>query len=185
MKDLTPELARTLRVSADEGAVIAEVQNHSPAARAGLRPGDVVVAINGRPVHSAEELRARLGVIPVGAEVDLKVLRGPEAVAVHARIGAIEAHAMPGGQALPELAGATLADATRTTDSGTERVVVVTGVRPESAADRNGLQPGDLIIGVNARRVRSVAALASALHGPRHIALNVIRGDFLLTISIR
>ncbi|MDA8108543.1 MAG: trypsin-like peptidase domain-containing protein, partial [Betaproteobacteria bacterium] len=56
MKDLTPELARTLGVTAEEGAVIAEVQNDSPAARAGLQPGDVVVAIDGRPVRSAAEL---------------------------------------------------------------------------------------------------------------------------------
>lgn len=185
MKELTPELARTLGVTADEGAVIAEVQNDSPAARAGLQPGDVVVAINGRPVRSASELRARLGVMPVGAEVALKVLRGAQTRTVRARIGAIEARAVPGGQAVPELAGASLADAERSTGDGVERVIAVTGVEPGSPADRNGLQPGDLIIGVNGQRVRSVAALASALRKPRHVALNVIRGDFLLTISIR
>ncbi len=185
MKELTPELARALGVTADEGAVIAEVQNDSPAARAGLQPGDVVVAINGRPVRSASELRARLGVMPVGAEVALKVLRGAQTRTVRARIGAIEARAVPGGQAVPELAGASLAEAERSTGDGAERVIAVTGVEPGSPADRNGLQPGDLIIGVNGQRVRSVAALASALRKPRHVALNVIRGDFLLTISIR
>jgi len=185
MKELTPELARTLGVTADEGAVIAEVQNDSPAARAGLQPGDVVVAVNGRPVRSASELRARLGVMPVGEEVTLKVLRGAQTRTVRARIGAIEAHAVPGGQAVPELAGASLANAERSTADGAERVIAVTGVEPGSPADRNGLQPGDLIIGVNGQRVRSVAGLASVLRKARHVALNVIRGDFLLTISIR
>ena len=185
MKDLTPELARTLGVTAEEGAVIAEVQNDSPAAHAGLQPGDVVVAIDGRPVRSAAELRARLGVMPVGEEVALKVLRGAQTRTLRARIGPIEARAVPGGQSVPELAGARFADAERSTESGAERVIVVTGVQPGSPADQNGLQPGDLVVGVNGRRVRNVAQLAGALRKARHIALNVVRGDYLLTISIR
>jgi len=51
---------------AREGAQVADVQGNSPAAQAGLKAGDVIIALNGRPVRSAAELRARLSVVPVG-----------------------------------------------------------------------------------------------------------------------
>src|SRR4029077_6699159 len=53
-------------VAGGEGATIAEAQPASPASKAGLRKGDVVTGFNGRPVRGAAELRARLGVVPVG-----------------------------------------------------------------------------------------------------------------------
>src|SRR5687767_7322081 len=61
-----------------EGAQIADVAGNSPAAQAGLRKGDIVVALNGRPVRGAAELRARLGVVAVGEAVELKVQRGKD-----------------------------------------------------------------------------------------------------------
>src|SRR5919198_2774638 len=70
-----------------EGAQIAEVQANSPASQAGLRKGDVVTALNGRPVRGAAELRARLGVVPIGDSVTLAVQRGGATQTIKARIG--------------------------------------------------------------------------------------------------
>jgi Do/DeqQ family serine protease len=184
MQDLTPERAGALGIAAGQGAVIAEVQPDSPAARAGLRAGDVVVAVNGRPVHTASGLRARLGVLPVGETVELSVRRENATSTIRAQIGEIEARHARQGRRIAELEGATLAavqgDARQADRSG----VLVVAVEAGTPAFEHGLRPGDLIVGVNRRRVNSVEALAQRLRGRGTIALNVLRGDFLLTIVI-
>jgi Do/DeqQ family serine protease len=166
-----------------EGATVAEVQADSPASKAGLRKADVVTGFNGRPVRSAAELRARLGVVPVGETVELQIQRGGEKRTLKAQVGAIESRAT-GGEAVQELAGAALQEASRSGLPGRNRAVLVTAVKPESPAFRHGLRAGDLIIGVNARRVTSVKELTGALKTRGRVQLNVLRGDNMLTIPV-
>jgi Do/DeqQ family serine protease len=166
-----------------EGAEVAEVQPDSPAARAGLRPGDVIVALNARPVRSAAELRARLGVMPVGEAVELRIQRGKETRSVRTTIAPVEA-GQRGGQAIPELAGATVSDVERRGPRGAERAVLVTGVQAGSPAHQHGLREGDLIVGVDQRRVATAQELAKLLRAQRRRVLNVLRGDTLLAIPV-
>jgi Do/DeqQ family serine protease len=173
-------------VAGGEGAQIADVQANSPAAQAGLRVGDVVVALNGRPVRGPAELRARLSVVPVGESVDLLVHRGKEKpTLLKARIGELERGQVSGGQAIGELAGAVVAPAERKGLPGRNRAVLVASVEAGSPAFMHGLRAGDLIIGVNQRRVSSVPELAKALQAKGRVALNVIRGDIQLAIPVR
>jgi serine protease Do/serine protease DegQ len=166
-----------------EGATIAEVQPDSPASKAGLRKGDVVTGFNGRPVRGAAELRARLGVVPVGDTVELQVQRGDEKRTLKAQIGAIETRAS-GGEAVQELSGAVFQEVSQAGLPGRSRAVLVTAVKPESPAYRHGLRAGDLIVGVNARRVSSVKELAAALKTRGSVQVNVLRGDNMLTIPV-
>jgi len=184
MQDLTPDLARSLGIARGQGAVIAEVLPGSPAERAGLQTGDVVTAVNGRPVDSASGLRARLGVLPVGEIVELTVRRGDKTRTIRARIAEIEARHGQEGRRIAELEGATLAAVERETDAGRSGAVLVVAVEAGTAAFHHGLRPGDVIIGVNRRRVGSIEGLAQGLRGNGRIALNVARGDFLLTIVL-
>ena len=168
-----------------EGAQIAEVEPNSPAAAAGLRKGDVVTALNGHPVRGSAELRARLGVVPAGETVELKVLRGKEAQTIKARIAEVEKAQTAGGASLPELNGAALQEVERRGLPGRNRAVFVAGVESGSPAFGHGLRPGDLIVGVNQRRVTSIQELSKALRAQGRLALNVIRGDFMLNIQLR
>jgi Do/DeqQ family serine protease len=172
-------------VAGAEGATIAEVQPGSPAAQAGLRQGDVVSALNGRPVRSAAELRARLGVMPAGETVELRVRRGNDSQTLSARIGEIAGAGGAGGQALQELAGASLREVERRTTRGRERAVQVASVSAGSPAYQHGLRSGDLILGVNGRRITSIAHLASTLRASRGASLNIVRGDSLLSLPVR
>ena len=167
-----------------EGAQIDEVQANSPAAQAGLHKGDVVVGLNGRPVRGAAELRARLGVVPVGQTVELRVQRGKETQNIRAKLGEIEKGQAAGGQTIAELSGAALTDVEKKGLPGRDRAVAVTAVQEGSPAYQHGLRAGDIIVGVNQRRVTSVKDLAKALQGKGRIGLNVLRGDFLLTIPV-
>jgi Do/DeqQ family serine protease len=172
-------------VAGTEGAIVTDVQADSPAAQAGLRKGDVVSGLNGRPVRGAAELRARLGVVPVGETISLDVQRGSGRQIIKATIGELEktASASP-GQAIAELAGAQLADAQRQ-GGRRERAVLVTSVQAGSDAFNHGLRSGDVIFGVNQRRVTTVPTLVKALRTAGPLALNVVRGDTVLSIPIR
>jgi serine protease DegQ len=91
VQDLTPELAdsfdETVTKAVSEGALISKVVPGSAAAQAGLKTGDVVVGLNGSPVRGATDLRNRIGLMTVGTDVSLDVLRRGEHVTVSARIG--------------------------------------------------------------------------------------------------
>jgi serine protease Do/serine protease DegQ len=174
-------------VAGGEGAVITEVQANSPAAQAGIRKADVVTGLNGRPVRGAAELRARLSVVPVGETVELRVQRGSETQSLKTRIGELEKttrSAGAGGQAVAGLAGAEFVDIQRQ-GGRRERAVLVSAVQPASEAFQHGLREGDVVFGVNQRRVTTVPTLAKALRASGPLALNVVRGDTVLAIPIR
>jgi Do/DeqQ family serine protease len=75
VKDLTPELADSMGIAARQGAIIDFVDVLSPAQKAGLVPGDIVLSVDGQPVHSAADLRNRVGLTPVGRKLQLTLLR--------------------------------------------------------------------------------------------------------------
>jgi Do/DeqQ family serine protease len=86
IQDLTPDIAQALGTTYTEGAVIARVEQGSPAERAGLRTNDLVVAVNGAPIHNGAELRNRVGLSKIGDAVDLTVIRGASGRTVTVRI---------------------------------------------------------------------------------------------------
>ena len=186
-QDLTPALARSLGIAERPGAVIAQVQPDSPAAVAGLREGDVIVEVGNRPVRNSSDLRNRLGLASVGDAIDFRVARGSQERRVQLRIAEVPAAAAGSGntETVPLLAGASVANAERTAGGKKAPVIYVAKVEPGSAAFRLGLRAGDAIIGVNNKRVGTVAELVAALRGNDRMSLNFLRGDFQLTISVR
>jgi Do/DeqQ family serine protease len=98
IQDLTPDLAQAMRVSQTGGAVVAAVSAGSPAEKAGLKPRDVIVAVNNQSIRDSAELRNTIGLTPVGTEVQLKLLRDGKPMAVTATIGRAPA---PAPQAQP------------------------------------------------------------------------------------
>src|SRR5215831_12394297 len=86
IQDLTPDIAQALGTTHTQGAVIARVEQGSPAERAGLRTNDLVVAVNGAPIHNGAELKNRVGLSRIGDAVDLTVVRGASERTVAVRI---------------------------------------------------------------------------------------------------
>ena len=187
MVDVTPALAKKLGVDVLEGAIVAGVQSGSPAEKAGLRERDVIVGMNGRPIRSAAELRARLGLTPVGDEVELRVRRGSEARVVRTRVEAPQKLTESEGQAVPQLPGVKMVEIERGSPLY-QRVqgLVVASVGQDSRAWQAGIRPGDIIYGANRRRIRTLAEFQKALRGAeRGYALNLLRGDTELTVVVR
>ncbi|MCZ7563658.1 MAG: PDZ domain-containing protein [Burkholderiales bacterium] len=186
-QDVTPEAADKLGLPVTEGAVVAQIERGSPAERAGLRPRDVVTAINGRRIRTSSELRNRVGLIPVGEEVELEVLRDGRPRAIRARVGELYQVTRVTGETIPQLAGARVANvAPGMPMHGQIEAIVVTAVEEASAAHRNGLRAGDLIVGVNRVRVRTVSELIGAMrNAQRPVRLTLLRGEYRITLMIR
>jgi serine protease Do/serine protease DegQ len=185
-QDLTPELAKTLGVTVTEGAVVAGVEKDSAAERAGLRSKDVVVAVNGRPIRASSELRNRIGLVPIGEEVEMTVLRAGNQVRVRARVGEVFQAVSLSGEAVPQLAGLKIADVQPGMPGyGQLEGVAVTGSEPGSPAFKNGLRVGDVIVGVSQWRVRSVKQFTEALRqADQPLRFALVRGEYRITLIV-
>jgi len=189
MMDLTPDIAKKLGVNAAEGVVITGVQAGSPAEKAGLREKDVVVALGARPVRAAGELRARLGLTPVGEEIELRILRGSDARVIRATIAPPLDPAKAEGKAVPQLQGMAIVEIERGSPLY-QRLkgggLVVSDVDQDSRAWTAGFRPADIIYAVNRRRVQTLAEFQKAAAGTKGgYSVSLVRGDFNITIIVR
>ncbi|KIO50527.1 DegQ family serine endoprotease [Nitrosospira sp. NpAV] len=186
-EDITYDLASSLGLASTEGAIISSIDSGSPAEKGGLRPRDVVTAINGRAVRNAIDLRNKVGMMPIGETVDLKLIRDGKPLTAKVKIA--KPLDVPGTEAetVPQLAGATVANLKGgASPRGKMEGVLVTKVDANSPAWLHGLRPGDIIVGVNRRKVRSVQEFLATLQASEDVlVLNLLRGDFRLTIVIR
>ena len=184
-EDITHDLARSLGLPSTEGAIISTVESKSPAEQAGLKPGDVITAVNGRPVRRSIDLRNKIGMMPIGEMVNLTILRDGKTRTTKIKIA--KPLEVPGTEAetVPQLAGATVANL-KAGARGKIEGVIVTQVDANSPAWLHGLRPGDVIFGVNRKKIRSVQEFLAALQSSEdRIILNLLRGDFRLALVIR
>jgi len=186
IQDLTPELAEALELDTFQGAVITRVEPGSPADKAGVDAGDVVVAVDGFAVFDSADLRNRVGLVRVGQDVVLTVLREGRKRDVKVRVETLTRVTYGDGDDTPQLSGAVFQAMGRDHPLYNQvEGVVVADVERASRAWRNNIRPGDVIIAVNRQRVRGVEELGSALRETgRTIALDIIRGRTQLFIVI-
>jgi serine protease Do/serine protease DegQ len=185
-QDLTPETAKQLGVTITEGAVVLRVEKDSAAEKAGLRPKDVVVAVGERPIRASAELRNRVGLTPIGEEVDMTVLREGKTIRIRARVGELYQSTSVVGEGVPQLAGLKVADIQPGMPMhGQVEGVFVAGVDRDSAAFKNGLRAGDVIFGVGRARVRSIKQFNETLRtAEQPLRLALLRGDYRLQLVI-
>ena len=163
MVDVNPEIAKRLGATSLEGVAVAGVQSGSPAEKAGLRERDVITAMNGRTLHSAAELRARLGLTP-SARKSTARNRGAETRTVRVKVGAPQQMATAEGQAIPQLPGMRVVEIERGS-ALYQRVqgLIVSSVDEGSRAWQAGFRPGDIVYAVNRPpRAHAVGALCRA-----------------------
>ncbi|MFZ5469950.1 MAG: Do family serine endopeptidase [Myxococcota bacterium] len=180
VQDLTPELARALGVSAERGAVVAEVSAGTPAAKAGLEEKDVVVAIEGQPVESARALTRTVGFRKPGESVRLQVYRGGKLREVQVRLGErpdLEGVQTPLPEVQGELQSQKLGMKVQDVDARSGRApgALITDVVPGSVADRMELYPGMVVIEADGKPVRSAKDLMRILQKAKRGASILLR----------
>ncbi len=181
LQDLTPELAAAFRIPLP-GAVVARVSPGSTAARAGLEVGDVITAINGRPVRGAKDLRNSFGLLPLGAKAELTGRRGDHPLQLTVRVAETPQPPTLAGSELDErLQGATFG---QLEDGTTQHSVVVVRVQRNSPAAQLGLKEGDVITTINRRPVTDLEGLRQRTN-KRPLVFGLRRDDSALTLVLR
>jgi serine protease Do/serine protease DegQ len=174
-QDLTPELASAFNIERQQGAVVTQVTGGSPADKAGLQAGDVITELNGRSVQNAADVRNRIGLLRIGQQVEMKIVREGKGRTIRARVEEPELAAQAGDKLHPRLAGAVLANLAEETVQGRVQGVVVAEVAPASPALIAGLRQGDVIVQANRKPVADLDSLRAAIKGSDALLLNIQR----------
>ena len=183
-QDVTPAISKAFNDNSTSGALVGDVSANSPAQRSGLQRGDIIVALNGKPVVDANDLRMRISMMAPGTDVNLKVFRNgaekeiPVKLAELAATEAAVTHDIT-GSSHSALSGVSVEnlDAGSAHDLGlapNTQGVVVTNVSPSSEAAEAGLRQGDVIQEVNHKPVRNTSDFERALQSSKEKPLLLV-----------
>jgi serine protease Do len=188
IQPVTASIAESLGMKKAEGAIVAEPQSGSPAAKAGILSGDVITAVNGTPVKDARELARTIGALAPNATVTLDLIRNGEPKTISLTLAEMpnqrEASADTGGAAptrgVPHL-GLSVAPASEVSGAG-QQGVVVTAVDPDGPAAEQGFQAGTVILDVGGKAVANAGDVRQALldakaQGKHQVLMRVKVGD--------
>jgi serine protease Do len=167
VQQVTPPAAESLGVKESRGALVSEVMGDSPAQRAGIQPGDVIVQFGGKPVAEVRDLPRLVADTPVGTEVEVGILRDGNGKTVRVRVGELREERLVRGRPPDLELGLTVHQLTpelakKLGTSGTSGVVVVR-VAPGSPAEEAGLRQGDFVLEVNRKLVSTLEEFQAAL----------------------
>ena len=180
---LTPDLAAALQTDAEKGALVAQVERASPAQKAGLRTGDLIVAVQGEPIDGASALSRAIAARAPGTKVEIAFWRGGRQRRVEVELG--ERPGTWDGQT-PDARGersSRLGVQLREVpeemaqELGIKGGALIVRVETGSRAAKAGLRPGDVVVGVGQEEIDSPSALSSAVQkqGDKAFVLRLFR----------
>ena len=178
---LTPDVADNLGAKDAQGALVSQVVDGSAAEKAGIKAGDIITAVNGQAIKSSAELRNRIGLMRVGENVDLSVIRDGKARHMNAVVQVRSGGEENGGESATihhALEGAELSDAP---GGG----VLVRSIENGSPASQTPLKANDVITNANRKPTNSVKELRAAAKDATTLVLTIRRGNGLLIIPVR
>jgi serine protease Do len=168
IQPVTSTIAESLGMKEGKGALVAEPMADGPAAKAGIRSGDVITAVNGNPVKDARDLAMQIGGMAPGAAVNVTIWREGAEKSISLTLGEMpkeRAAAMPStganGADVPKL-GLMLAAAEHVGGGGSEGVVVV-DIDPSGLASEHGFKAGDIILDVGGKKVVTPVDVRNAI----------------------
>ncbi len=183
VQDVTPDVAQAMHLKDSAGALVSRVEPGTPAEKAGIKPGDVIVRLDSADVRDASDLRNRVGLLPVGTDVHLGVIRDKKSMTVDARLARRTVESQAGSDIDQRLDGITLGTAP---EGNKPAGVVVTGIDSKSNAYAAGLRKGDVITSVDRMTVNSLDDLKDVVKdstGP--LLINAQRENTELFLVLR
>lgn len=169
IQEITPELQRAFQLeNGQSGVLVTGVNQGSPAAKAGLRTGDLILSVDGKPTPEVAQLRSRIAFAPIDRDIKLDLIRNGTLKSLAIRVEQA-ADRLTSATLHPQLEGAEFEANSR--GSG----VLISSVTANSAAARAGLMSDDIVLSVNRRAINSVDQLERVVR--------TSRGDLLLQIQ--
>ena len=176
IQPVTKDIADSLNLKKAEGALVAQPQQHSPAEKAGIKAGDVITSVDGKPVKDARDLAKKIGAMAPGSKVQLSVVRDGSERTVSLTLGTLPKN-LEAKAGTPEKKkesdavnlgklGLTLAPAEKVAGAG-DKGVVVTGVESSGVAADHGFSTGDVILEVAGKSVSTPADVRSEIASVR------------------
>ncbi|HXH09705.1 MAG TPA: DegQ family serine endoprotease [Alphaproteobacteria bacterium] len=190
---VTPELAKSFGLDRERGALVADVMPDTPAARAGIERGDIIVEFNGRKIEEMTDLPRVVANTPPGTEVPVKLLRKGQERVVQVTIAEMQEERMAAaGGTLEESLGMTVQELTpeiaRSLGVSETKGVVVTNVEDDSPADEAGVRRGDVILEVNQRKIETLKDYRAAIgrmSSADSLLLLIRRGNNVLYVAMK
>lgn len=161
--ELNSELAKAMNVDAQKGAFISQVMPKSAAAKAGIKAGDVIVSMNGKPINSFAGFRAEIGTLPVGSKMTLGLLRDGKPVNVDVTLEQSSQAQVDSGNLYTGIEGAELSNS----DVNGKKGVKVDSVKAGTAAARIGLKKVTSSLGLTSNQSRIWVSCGKSLM-PNH-----------------
>ncbi len=188
IQEVNQSLADSFGLKKPAGALVGSVEKDSPAAKAGLEPGDVILAINGKDIGASNELPAIVSSMSPGESARLQVWRKGGARQIEVQVGKFDDERLAAGDA-PEAAKGRLGVTVRPLTPDEQRRAEVNGgvvvQNVAGAAAKAGIQPGDIVLSVNGEAITSTEQLRSVVtKAEKRIAVLVDRGNARIFIPV-
>ncbi len=181
--EMTADMAKAFKTDAQRGAFVSEVLPKSAAAKAGIKAGDILVSLDGKPINSFAELRAKVGTTAPGTTIKVGLLREGKPMDLSVTLDNSENASTNAETLSPSLQGASLSNGTLPNG---DKGVKIDNVDKGTPAAQVGLQKGDVIIGVNRERVENITALRKLIESkPAVMALSIVRGEESIYLLLR
>ncbi|MEM7304318.1 MAG: DegQ family serine endoprotease [Pseudomonadota bacterium] len=185
-QDLTQDLAEAFDIDQVNGVVVASVEADSAAEKAGMKTGDVIIAINEEQVNDSADVRNIIGLLRVGTEIEMDIVRNGRSKRLSALITERQSSTIKSEVISKQLAGAmlTLTEIDKR-DGSADKVIVVSELAPGSPAAQAGLRNNDIIHSINKQPVSGFDQLEEAMNDSRGLLLNIQRGKRGLFLLIQ
>ena len=191
VQEVNQTLADSFGLDRPAGALISSVEKGSPADRAGLQPGDVIRGVDGHPVVASGDLPAIISLATPGEQVSLDVWRQGKKVAVTAKLAAADDKVAKAEASHDTTAAGKLGLALRPLEPGERQQVGLAGgglvvEDVGGAAERAGVEAGDIVLAVNGTPVTSIEQMKSVVsRADKSVALLIQRGEDKIFVPIR
>ena len=187
IQDITPELAEAFGLTRKNGALINKVLKDSPADKAGLLPGDIVISIDGKKIRNANDVRNRIGLLPVGEKIKFKLLRDGKEFDLVVLVDEVTERENKPRVSNDLLKGVTVGDIQKGSPYfGKVGGVLVLEIQRGSHAWISGLRANDVITSVNKNPIKNLDEFLSAVDKKEDVLLlRIVRGNMASFIVIK
>ena len=192
-QELTPDIAASLNIAQPSGFLVKAVNNASPALKAGLRPGDLIISVNGRTIDDMESFRYRISTLPIGSMANIGLVRKGQKAALAVPLIAppedpprqstiVTGHNPFAGATIENLSPAVIEE---TGIKNIEHGVAITDVKSDTPASSVGIRVGDVVMSVNNVKTPKVDdVMANIRQHSNGWRISIQRGPEIITLMV-